>query len=51
MGKEGEGSSQGTYKKHPQTKATEGRIECGRCGVGEAGETNGGKIGTTIEQQ
>ena len=28
-----------------------GRIECGRWGVGKAGESNGGKMGTTVIEQ
>ena len=27
------------------------RIECGRRGVGRAGESNGGKMGTTVIEQ
>ena len=46
-----EGSSQGTCIKDPWTKTTEGRIECGRWGVGRSGETNGGKMGTAVIEQ
>ena len=50
MGKEGEGSSQGTCMKDPWTRMAGGRIECwGR--VGRAGESNGGKMGTTVIEQ
>ena len=50
MGKAREGSSQGTCIKDPWTRTTgwRGRIECGRGGVGRAGESNGGDMGTTV---
>ena len=42
---------QGTCIKDPWKKTIEGRIECGRYGVGSAWESNGGKIGTTVIEQ
>ena len=36
----------------PMGKHNEGgRIECGRRGVGKAGESNGGEMGTTVVEQ
>ena len=55
--RQGRVMSRNTYK-GPMDKdnrvgggAKEGRIECGRCGVGRAGESNGEKTGTTVIEQ
>ena len=48
--KEGEGSSQGTCMKDPWQWAT-GWGLTGGVGVGGAGESNTGKIGTTVIEQ
>ena len=45
-------SSQGTCIKDPWTKTMGvGWIECGKWGVGRAGESNGGKMGTSVIEQ
>ena len=36
------------YIKDTWTKTMGERIECGRWGVGREGESNGGKLGTTV---
>ena len=47
----GEESSQGTAIKDPWTKTTgRGKIERRRWRLGRVGESNGGKIGTTINE-
>ena len=51
MGKEGEGSSQGTCVKDPWTKTMRGKIESGSCEVGRAGESNVRKMRTTVIEQ
>ena len=53
MGKEGEGSSQGTCIKGPWTRTTGwGRIECGRGGwVGQGRAMEGGMGATVFEQR
>ena len=51
--KEGEGSERDMYVKNPWTKNKRagGRIESRRWGVGRAGESNLGKMRTTIIEQ
>ena len=53
---EGEGSSQGTCIKDPQTKTTTGVRGWGgglmwEVGMGRAQKSNGGKMGTTVLEQ
>ena len=53
LGKEGEGSSQGTCIKDSWTKTTRVGVltESGSWGMSRAGESNGGKMGTTVIEQ
>ena len=48
-GKEGEGSSQGTFVKDPWTKTTGAGLNVGG-EVGRAEENNGGKMGTIVTE-
>ena len=51
QGKEGEGSSQETCIKDPRTETMGGMIEYRRQAVGKAGESNWGKMVTTVIEQ
>ena len=47
MEERGRAKSRNMYKGH-MDKDNRGRIECGRWGVGRAGENNRGEIGTMV---